>query len=211
MRRCVNELGFVETLSWKPAVGYFLMTSGSIRCWPQPRRLTCPSTSTRNSRQPRCRRPITRGIGRERRISCLGTRFRLARRGWHPRSAAHFCPGALDRHPSLKLLSGHWGEFVAGWLDRLDEAIGWGTHLDRTVSEYYREHVWATPSGMYSQNQLQFILAEIGAERIIYSEDFPYIIRDNVSDFLEQAELTDDQRTAIAHRNAENVMRIKAT
>ena len=75
-----------------------------------------------------------------------------------------------------------------------------GTHLDRTISEYYREHVWATPSGMYSQNQLQFILAEIGAERIIYSEDFPYIynIRDNVSDFLEQAELTDDQRTAIA-------------
>jgi predicted TIM-barrel fold metal-dependent hydrolase len=67
------------------------------------------------------------------------------------------------------------------------------------------------PSGMYGQNQLQFMLAEIGAERIIYSEDFPYIIRDNVSDFLEQAELTDDQRTAIAHRNAENVMRIKAT
>ena len=50
-----------------------------------------------------------------------------------------------------------------------------------------------------------------GAERIIYSEDFPYIVRDNVSDFLEQAELTDDQRNAIAHRNAENVMRIKAT
>jgi predicted TIM-barrel fold metal-dependent hydrolase len=71
--------------------------------------------------------------------------------------------------------------------------------------------VWATPSGMYSQNQLQFILGEIGAERIIYSEDFPYIIRDNVSDFLEQAELTDDQRNAIAHRNAENVMRIEAT
>ena len=43
-----------------------------------------------------------------------------------------------------------------------------------------------TPSGMYSQNQLQFILAEIGAERIIYFEDFPYIIRDNVSDFLDR-------------------------
>ena len=97
--------------------------------------------------------------------------------GWHAEAGIHvlrlILSGALDRHPSLKLLSGHWGEFVAGWLDRLDEAIGWGTHLDRTVSEYYREHVWATPSGMYSQNQLQFILAEIGAERIIYSEDFP--------------------------------------
>ena len=192
-------------------MGYFSTTSGSIRSWPQPRRLTCPSTSTRNSRQPRCRRPITREIGPQRCIFLFsGPAF-----GWHAEAGIHvlrlILSGALDRHPSLKLLSGHWGEFVAGWLDRLDEAIGWGTHLDRTVSEYYREHVWATPSGMYSQNQLQFILAEIGAERIIYSEDFPYIIRDNVSDFLEQAELTDDQRTAIAHRNAENVMRIKAT
>ena len=31
--------------------------------------------------------------------------------------------GALDGHPRLKLLSGHWGEFVAGWLDRLDEVV----------------------------------------------------------------------------------------
>ena len=187
------------------------MTSGSIRSWLPPRRLTCPSTFTRNSRRPRCRRPITREIGPQRCISC--SRDPLS--AGTARRASTFCglilSGALDRHPSLKLLSGHWGKFVAGWLDRLDEAIGWGTHLDRPVSEYYREHVWVTPSGMYSHNQLQFILAEIGAERIIYSEDFPYIIRDNVSDFLEQAELTDEQRTAIAHRNAENVMRIKAT
>ena len=61
---------------------------------------------------------------------------------------------------------------------------------------------------MYNPNQLKFILAEIGADRIIHSEDFPYVVRDNVSDFLEQADLTDEERNAIAHRNAENVMRI---
>jgi hypothetical protein len=59
---------------------------------------------------------------------------------------------------------------------------------------------------MYNQNQLNFIVAEIGAERIIHSEDFPYVIRDNVSEFLEQADLTDDQRNAIGHGNAEKVM-----
>jgi hypothetical protein len=82
------------------------------------------------------------------------------------------------------------------------------THLEREVSAYYREQVWATPAGMYSQNQLNFILAEIGAERIIHSEDFPYVVRDNVTEFLEQADLTDDQRHAIAHRNAEGILRI---
>jgi predicted TIM-barrel fold metal-dependent hydrolase len=116
--------------------------------------------------------------------------------------------GALDRHPNLKLLSGHWGELVAGWLDRLDETIGWAEYLDRPVSEYYREHVWITPSGMYNQNQLRFFVAELGADRIIHSEDFPYVVRDNVSTFLEEADLSNDERTAIAHRNAEKVMRI---
>lgn len=132
--------------------------------------------------------------------------------GWHAEAGIHILrlilSGALDRHPNLKLLSGHWGELIAGWLDRLDEVIGWGSNLDRTVGEYYRTHVWATPSGMYSQNQLNYVLAEIGADRIIHSEDFPYVVRDNVSAFLEEAAITEDQRHAIAHGNAENVMRI---
>ena len=68
--------------------------------------------------------------------------------------------------------------------------------------------MWVTPSGMYNQNQFTFILSQVGAERIIHSEDFPYVVRDNVSDFLDEAELTAEQRTAIAHRNAENLMRI---
>ncbi len=108
------------------------------------------------------------------------------------------------------MLSGHWGELVAGWLDLLDETIGWAKHLDRPVSEYYREHVWITPSGMYGQNQLKFYLAEVGVERIIHSEDFPYVVRDNVSEFLEQADLADDERRAIGHGNAERLMRIGA-
>jgi predicted TIM-barrel fold metal-dependent hydrolase len=132
--------------------------------------------------------------------------------GWHAEAGVHvlrlILSGAMGRHPNLKLLSGHWGEFVAGWLDRLDEVLGWTDHLDRAPSAYYREQVWATPSGMFSQNQLNFIVAELGADRIIHSEDFPYVIRDDVTEFLEQAALSDDQRNAIAHGNAESLLRI---
>ena len=45
---------------------------------------------------------------------------------------------------------------------------------------------------MYSENRNSPHSRWIGAERMIYSEDFLDIIRDNVSDFLEQAELIDD-------------------
>jgi predicted TIM-barrel fold metal-dependent hydrolase len=133
--------------------------------------------------------------------------------GWHAEAGIHvlrlILSGALDRHPNLKLLSGHWGEFVGGWLDRLDEMLGRNvTGLERTIGEYYRAQVWATPSGMFSENQLRYMVAELGAERIIHSEDFPYIVRDNVADFLIGADLTETQRNAIAHGNAEAVLRM---
>ena len=110
-------------------------------------------------------------------------------------------PGVPESPVSTAYYAGNWPVAV----QFLFSARLWLARRGR-LSEYYREHVWATPSGMYSRNQLKFILAEIGAERIIHSEDFPYVVRDNVSDFLEHADLTDDARHAIAHRHAETVM-----
>jgi predicted TIM-barrel fold metal-dependent hydrolase len=133
--------------------------------------------------------------------------------GWHAEAGIHIMrlilSGALDRHPALKLLSGHWGELAAFYLERLDETLVLvPTGLERAPRDYYRQQVWVTPSGMYNQNQLNFMTAEFGAERIIYSEDFPYVVRNNVSTFLEQAGLSDNDTHAIAHTNAEALLRI---
>ena len=133
--------------------------------------------------------------------------------GWHAEAGIHIVrlilSGALDRHPALKLLSGHWGELAAFYLGRLDETLALvPTRLERAPGDYYRQQVWITPSGMYNQNQLNFMTAELGAERIIYSEDFPYIVRDNVSIFLEQAGLSEADTHAIAHTNAEALLGI---
>ncbi|WP_260508712.1 amidohydrolase family protein [Mycolicibacterium farcinogenes] len=62
--------------------------------------------------------------------------------GWHAEAGVHvillILSGALDRHPKLKLLSGHWGEVMGFWLERLDEtfALVRPDH-DRNVSDYY--------------------------------------------------------------------------
>lgn len=133
--------------------------------------------------------------------------------GWHAEAGIHILrlilSGALDRHPSLKLLSGHWGELAAFYLERLDETLALvPTQLERLPGDYYRQQVWITPSGMYNENQLHFMMAEVGAERIIYSEDFPYVVRDDVSTFLERAGLSEIDTHAIAHTNAEALLRI---
>jgi len=207
LKRCVNELGFVGTLIAGSCAGLFLdderfdpiLTAAETVDLPIYVHPGVPEN------------PVSSAYYAGNWPAALHFMFSGPAFGWHAEAGIHILrlifSGALDRHPNLKLLSGHWGEFVAGWLDRLDEAVGWTGHrLDRPVSAYYREQVWATPSGMYNQNQLNFIVAEIGAERIIYSEDFPYVIRDNVSEFVEQANLSDDQRHAIAHGNAEGIM-----
>lgn len=131
--------------------------------------------------------------------------------GWHSEAGIHILrlimSGALDRHPGLKLLSGHWGELAAFYLDRLDETLPLAPiGLDRLPSEYYRSQVWLTPSGMYSRHQLDYFLAEVGPERIIWSEDYPYIVRDDVRSFLESAGLPDATAQALAHGNAEALL-----
>jgi uncharacterized protein len=133
--------------------------------------------------------------------------------GWHAEAGVHIVrlilSGAPDRHPDLKLLSGHWGELAGFYLERLDETLARvPTGLARRPGEYYRDQVWVTPSGMYNQNQLNFMMAELGPDRIIYSEDFPYVVRDNVSAFLAQAGLSAADTNAIAHANAEALLGI---
>jgi hypothetical protein len=68
---------------------------------------------------------------------------------------------------------------------------------------------------MFNQHQLDHVLAELGAERIIYSEDSltpngttSYVKRDNVAEFLSGASLSGPQMHAIAHGNAEALLRI---
>jgi predicted TIM-barrel fold metal-dependent hydrolase len=208
MRRCVNELGFVGTLVMGTCGGLFLDDDRFDPVLAAAEEVDLPiyihPGVPPNS--------VTTAYYAGNWPTAIQFLFSAPAFGWHAEAGIHvlrlILSGAVDRHPRLKLLSGHWGELVAGWLDRLDETIGWANFLARPVSEYYREHVWITPSGMYSHNQLNFFLAEVGARRIIHSEDFPYVVRANVAGFLDEAELTDDERSAIAHRNAETVMRI---
>ncbi|HEX3288230.1 MAG TPA: amidohydrolase family protein [Mycobacterium sp.] len=208
MRRCVNELGFVGTLVMGTCGGLFLDDERFDPVLAAAEDVDLP-IYVHPGVPPN---PVSRAYYAGNWPTAIEFLFSSPGFGWHAEAGIHvlriILSGALDRHPGLKLLSGHWGELVAGWLERLDETIGWADHLDRPVSEYYREHVWITPSGLYSQNQLKFFLAEVGSERIIHSEDFPYVVRDNVTSFLEQAGLTDDERSAIAHGNAEKLMRI---
>ena len=146
--------------------------------------------------------------------------FASAGFGWHIDVGIHvlrmilagtFGRAARRRHklPGLKLISGHWGELVPSFLERLDymltpEIIS----LKKYPSEYYKQNVYLTPSGILSSMQLEYLVKLMGAEHILYSVDYPYIQPDNVYNFIADSNLTREQKELIVHGNAERILHL---
>ena len=82
------------------------------------------------------------------------------------------------------------------------------TGLDRTIGEVVRQNTWITPSGMFTQAQLRFCIDTVGADRILYAVDYPFIKNDDAATFLEQADLPEEAKEAIAHGNAERLLQL---
>ncbi len=138
------------------------------------------------------------------------TQFSVAGWGWHHEAGIHvlrlILSGTFERYPDLQVISGHWGEMVPFWLPRLDDMLPPKiTGLSRTITQTYLDHVWVTPSGIFNLPQFQFIHTVIGADRIIWSVDYPYLTLDGTREFISKLPVSDQDREKIAHLNAEKL------
>ncbi len=141
----------------------------------------------------------------------VSARFETSAWGWHQETAVHFLhlvlSGTLDRYPELQFILGHWGEMIPFYLDRLDEALPRTvTKLGRSIGEYVRQNVYITPSGMWSQAQLQFCAQTVGTDRMMYSVDYPFVGNEGAAEFLETADLPQPVKEDIAHGTAERLL-----
>jgi predicted TIM-barrel fold metal-dependent hydrolase len=139
--------------------------------------------------------------------------FSLGAWGWHNEAGIHvlrlILSGTFEKFPDLQVISGHWGEMVPFYLQRLDDVMPPKvTGLSGTVSEIYRRHVWVTPSGMFGLPHFDFIHKVIGADRIIWSVDYPFLTLDGTREFLENLTVSEDDREKMAYRNAENLFNL---
>ena len=70
--------------------------------------------------------------------------------GWHHEAGIHLLrlllSGIFDRYPTLQVISGHWGEMLPFYLQRLDDSIPQeASGLTRTLTETFRQQVFVTP------------------------------------------------------------------
>jgi predicted TIM-barrel fold metal-dependent hydrolase len=133
--------------------------------------------------------------------------------GWHNEAGVHvlrlILSGAFQKHPGLQVISGHWGEMVPFFLQRLDDTLPpKSTGLPDTITEIYRRHVWVTPSGIGGLPHFEFVHQVVGADRIIWSVDYPYLALDGTRAFIEELPVSQEDREKMAHLNAEELFRL---
>lgn len=126
--------------------------------------------------------------------------------GWHYETGVQLLrlilAGVFDRFPDLKIIVGHWGEAVLFYLDRID-VLAHAAKLPQRPSDYVRNNVLITPSGIFSQRYLRWAIEVVGIGHIMMSVDYPYQTpaQNGARRFLEESDLNQSDREKIASGN----------
>jgi 2,3-dihydroxybenzoate decarboxylase len=125
--------------------------------------------------------------------------------------------GVFDRFPNLKIVVGHLGEGLPYWFFRIDfmhtRMVGSNRYsnvkpLKRIPSEYLKDNVYVTTSGMAWEPPILYAQSVLGVDRVMYAMDYPYqyvpeevLVTDNLP-------ISDDDKTKLYQSNAERVFRL---
>ena len=144
----------------------------------------------------------------------VSTAFAAFGLGWHYEAGVQFVrlmlAGVFDECPDLQIILGHWGEIILFYVERLN-SLARVTKLGRPVADYFRQNLYVTPSGMWSQAYLQRSLEVVGPERIMFSTDYPYQYRPGHPghSFVESAALSPEDKELFAHGNWERLAGVR--
>ena len=132
--------------------------------------------------------------------------------GWHVETGLHalrlVLSGTFDRHPELQVIVGHMGEALPFMLARADAVLDGHCHLDRPLHEYFTQNLHYTTSGFFDDAPWQCLTAAVGIDRVLFAVDYPFGDNRRARAFLDTIQATDSERAAIAHRNAEALLRL---
>ena len=115
--------------------------------------------------------------------------------------------GLFDRFPKIRLVLGHLGETLPFLLWRFDSrAKLYALKLRKRPSDYIRENIWVTTSGMFSADPVMCSVSALGRERVLFSADYPFENSDESEAFMQSLPPDEDLRADIAFRNAERLL-----
>ncbi len=119
--------------------------------------------------------------------------------------------GVFDAFPKAKLILGHLGESLPYLLGRLDEGYAMSfkaRKLKRLFSEYIKENILITTSGKYQPEALICAVSALGADRVLFAVDYPWVSPKEGVELVERTPLSDTDKEKIYHLNAERWLKL---
>jgi predicted TIM-barrel fold metal-dependent hydrolase len=136
----------------------------------------------------------------------------LASWGFAAETATHVLrliySGLFDKFPQLQMIIGHLGEMLPFAAYRTDRYFGLGgdgqssTRVKRLPSEYLRDNFHVTTSGNFCPPAFACTLEVIGADRVMFSVDYPMDDNQAGAQFLAEYPMDDATRRKVSFENA---------
>jgi len=125
--------------------------------------------------------------------------------------------GVFDRFPRLRIVVGHLGEALPFWQYRIDYMHAANTRagrhtklkkLNKKPSDYMRENIYITTSGMAWEPAIKFTQDVLGIDRVLYAMDYPYQFIKAEVDITDNLKISAAARKKLFQSNAEKVFSI---
>jgi 2,3-dihydroxybenzoate decarboxylase len=122
--------------------------------------------------------------------------------------------GLFDEHPSLQIIIGHMGEGIPAMLWRIDNRNAWVDTepqypAKRRFADYFTENFHITTSGNFRTQTLVGAILELGADRIMFSTDWPFENVDHAADWFDAAAMAEADRVKIGRTNALRLFKLE--
>ena len=112
--------------------------------------------------------------------------------------------GTLDKFPGLKVVGAHGGGYLPSYLSRTEVACEVRNNANclntRLPSEYLKDQI-LVDTMVFSDEGLRHLVAEMGANQIVYGTDLPFNWPDTLDLVLNASFLSDEEKIAIVGGN----------
>ena len=121
--------------------------------------------------------------------------------------------GLFDAHPDIQIILGHMGENLPFALWRVDNANAWipNRHnypAKKPMREYFRNNFHITTSGNFHTPALLNAMLEVGADRIMFSTDWPFENIDHAAIWFDACPISENDRIKIGRTNARRLFKL---
>ena len=116
--------------------------------------------------------------------------------------------GVFDTYPALKIILGHLGESLPFSAWRIDMALARPGNRASAFRDTFRSHFWITTSGNFSTPALLCCVMEMGADRILFSVDYPFVPNAPGVKWMNDVPLGPEDRAKILSGNARRLLKL---